>query len=117
MVRHYANWCCSVPMACVRIPLREEGKNPLSTKFELNTVGSNVQTLYINILMYKCINGIIVRAIYRRLGESYTIGICCFSAKHATLRNKSKDCLHGNQNIVSVVICLSSNCCYIELAL
>jgi hypothetical protein len=28
------------------------------------------------------------------------IGICCFSAKHATLRKKSKDWLARNQNNV-----------------
>jgi hypothetical protein len=31
----------------------------------------------------------------------YKIGICCFSAKHATLRRKSKDWLGRNQNNVS----------------
>ena len=51
-------------MACVRIPLREEeGGKTLSTTFELNTVGSNVQTLFIDIIMYNCINGIMVTAI------------------------------------------------------
>jgi hypothetical protein len=29
------------------------------------------------------------------------IGICCFSAKHAALRRKSKDWLFRNQNNVS----------------
>jgi hypothetical protein len=29
------------------------------------------------------------------------IGICCFSAKHAALRRKSKDLLARNQNNVS----------------
>ena len=33
--------------------------------------------------------------------KDYTIGICCFSAKHAALRRKSKDWLAGNQNNVS----------------
>ena len=27
--------------------------------------------------------------------NDYKIGICCFSAKHAALRRKSKDCLGG----------------------
>ena len=46
-------------------------------------------------------------AIYRgfepRSGQTkdYTIGICCFSAKHAALRRKSKDWLARNQNKVS----------------
>jgi hypothetical protein len=28
--------------------------------------------------------------------KDYKIGICCFSAKHAALRRKSKDWLAGN---------------------
>ena len=31
----------------------------------------------------------------------YTIGICCFSAKHVALRRKSKDWLTLNQDNVS----------------
>jgi hypothetical protein len=30
----------------------------------------------------------------------YAIGICCFSAKHATLRRKRKHWMARNQNIV-----------------
>ena len=33
--------------------------------------------------------------------KDYIIGICCFSAKHAALRRKSKDWLAQNQNNVS----------------
>ena len=33
--------------------------------------------------------------------KDYRIGICCFSAKHAALRRKSKDWLARNQNNVS----------------
>ena len=33
--------------------------------------------------------------------KDYKIGICFFSAKHATLRSKSKDWLVQNQNNVS----------------
>ena len=33
--------------------------------------------------------------------KDYEIGICCFSAKHAALKRKSKDWLVRNQNIVS----------------
>jgi hypothetical protein len=38
-----------------------------------------------------------------QLGQTkdYKIGICCFSAKHAALRSKSKDWLTQNQNNVS----------------
>ena len=32
--------------------------------------------------------------------KDYKIGICCFSAKHAALRRKSKDCLASNQDNV-----------------
>jgi hypothetical protein len=33
--------------------------------------------------------------------KDYDIGICCFSAKHAALRGKSKDWLARNQKNVS----------------
>jgi hypothetical protein len=33
--------------------------------------------------------------------KDYQIGICCFSAMHAVLRSKSKDCLAPNQENVS----------------
>jgi hypothetical protein len=33
--------------------------------------------------------------------KDYKIGICCFSAKHAALRSKSKDWLAQNQNNLS----------------
>jgi hypothetical protein len=33
--------------------------------------------------------------------KDYKIGVCCFSAKHAALRSKSKDGLAWNQNNVS----------------
>jgi len=33
--------------------------------------------------------------------KDYEIGICCFSAKHAALRSKSKDWLARNQNNAS----------------
>ena len=33
--------------------------------------------------------------------KDYEIGICCFSAKHAALRKKSKDRSSRNQNNVS----------------
>jgi hypothetical protein len=32
--------------------------------------------------------------------KDYKIGICCFSAKHTTLRRKSKDWLARNKNKV-----------------
>ena len=36
-----------------------------------------------------------------RQTKDYKMGICCFSAKHAALRRKSKDWLARNQNNVS----------------
>ena len=33
--------------------------------------------------------------------KDYKIGMCCFSAKHAALRRKSKDWLARNKNNVS----------------
>ena len=61
-----------------------------------------------------CIGGVMVSvltssAVYRgfepRLGQTkdYKIGICCFSAKHAALKRKSKDWLARNQSNVSWV--------------
>jgi hypothetical protein len=43
------------------------------------------------------------RGLELRLGQTKDnkIGICCFSAKHAALRRKSKDCLVRNENNVS----------------
>ena len=44
--------------------------------------------------------------------KDYNIGICCFSAKHAALRRKSKDWL-----CPSGATCLPADCCFSELAL
>ena len=43
------------------------------------------------------------RGFESRSGQTkvYKIGMCCFSAKHAVVRSKTKDCLARNQNIVS----------------
>ena len=50
--------------------------------------------------------------------KDYTIGICCFSAKHVALRSKSTDWLTRNQNNVSSgATCLIEDCCFSELAL
>ena len=50
--------------------------------------------------------------------KDYQIGICCFTAKYATLRSKNKNWLARHQNNVqSGVICLSADCCFSELAL
>ena len=44
--------------------------------------------------------------------KNYQIGICCFSAKHAELRRKSKDWLARNKdNMSEWELCLSMDCC------
>ena len=42
--------------------------------------------------------------------KEYEIGICCFSAKNAALRRKSKDWLARNQNNVSEWSDISTRC-------
>jgi hypothetical protein len=52
--------------------------------------------------------------------KDYKISICCFSAKHAALRRKSKDWLawnHENVFKLSNMTYLPVNCCFSELAL
>ena len=69
---------------------------------------------YKNIFRFRthCIGGVMVsvlassavdRGFEPRSGQTkdYKIGICCFSAKHAALRKKSRDWLAWNQNNVS----------------
>ena len=53
-----------------------------------------------NINLKHHIGGVMVRLLTGQT-KDYTIGMCCFSAKHAALRRKSKDWLARNQNNVS----------------
>ena len=48
-------------------------------------------------------SSVVDRGFEPRSGQTneYNIGMCCFSAKHATLRRKSKDWLAQNHNNVS----------------
>jgi hypothetical protein len=48
-------------------------------------------------------SNVVDRGFELRTGQTkdYKIGICCLSAKHATLRRKSKDFLALNQDNVS----------------
>jgi hypothetical protein len=48
-------------------------------------------------------SSVVDRGFEPRSGQTkdYEIGICCFSAKHAALRRKSKDWLAQNQDNVS----------------
>ena len=56
---------------------------------------------------YVIVNVLVSSAVDRgfepRSGQTkdYNIGMCCFSAKHAALRSKSKDWLARSQNNVS----------------
>jgi hypothetical protein len=43
----------------------------------------------------------VVELTYQGQTKGYKIGICCFDAKHAALRRKSKDWLARNQDNVS----------------
>jgi hypothetical protein len=50
--------------------------------------------------------------------KDYKIEMCCFSAKHAALRRKRRDCLARNQdNVLSWATCLSTDCCFSDLKL
>jgi hypothetical protein len=52
--------------------------------------------------------------------KDYTIGVCCFSAKHAALRKKSNSEFARNQKNVSEwnnMSCLPAKYCFNELAL
>jgi hypothetical protein len=55
-------------------------------------------------------SGAVDRGFEPWLGQTkeYKIGICCFSAKHAALRRKSKGWLAKNQNDVSEWIDMST---------
>jgi len=70
----------------------------------------------------KLLKSVVDRVFYPQLGQTkdYKIGICCFSAKHAALRRKSKDGLARFR-----IMCLSgatctlvpADCFFSELAL
>ena len=47
------------------------------------------------------IGGVMVSMLASGQTKDYRIGICCFSAKHAALRSKSKDWLAWHQNNMS----------------
>ena len=49
--------------------------------------------------------------------KDYTIGMCCFHNRYTVLRSKSKDWLALNQdNVCDGATCLSTDCCFSELA-
>jgi len=90
------------PENCQEFPVSTFGYGKSAHRYENNWIlGSQIGFggVMVNVLasmMVDCGCG-------PRSGETkdYTIGICCFSAKHAALRKKSKDWLAPNQNNVS----------------
>ena len=64
----------------------------------------------VSVLAYSAVD----RGVEPRSGQTkdYDIGICCFSAKYAALRSKSKDWLARIQNKIqnSGVTCLPADC-------
>ena len=63
---------------------------------------------------------VVDRGLEFRSGQTkdYKIGICCFSAKHAALRRKSTHWFARKRIMCpSVATCLSTICCFSELAL
>ena len=46
-------------------------------------------------------HSVLVRVLESGQPKDYAFGVCCFSAKHAALRDKNKDRLAGNHDNVS----------------
>ena len=69
--------------------------NKLDISIELNDIGGVV----VNVLVSSAVD----RGFWPRSCQTkdYKIGICCFSAKHAALKKKSKDWLAQYQDNVS----------------
>jgi hypothetical protein len=63
-------------------------------------------------------SGAVDRDFEPRSGQTkdYEIGICCFSAKHAALKRKSKDWLARNQNNVAPEASTLTNTLLMRLA-
>jgi hypothetical protein len=62
-------------------------------------IGNRISGVMVSVLA----SSVVDRGFEPRSGQTkdYKTGICCFSAKHAALRSKSKDWLARNQNNVS----------------
>ena len=63
------------------------------------TTGNRIGGVMVSVLASSAVD----RGFETQSGQTkdYTIGICYFSANHAALRRKSKDCLPRNQDNVS----------------
>ena len=68
-------------------------------QYLLNMSWNRTSGVMVSVLASRAVD----RGFESRSGQTkdYNIGICCFSAKHAALRRKSKDWLARNQNNVS----------------
>ena len=79
--------------------------NP-SNKIVLHLSYLHVKFITYIVIINNCISvlisSVVVRGFEPHSGQTkeYKIGICCFSAKHAALRGKSKDWLARNQDNV-----------------
>ena len=68
-------------------------------KKKIKKIGKCIGSIMVSVLASSAIDcGYELRSCQTK---EYTIGICCFSAKNAALRRKSKDWLVRNQNNVS----------------
>jgi hypothetical protein len=65
----------------------------------LTNIRNHIAAVMVSVLASSAVD----RGFEPRSGQAkdYKIGMCCFSAKHAALRRKSKDWLARNQNNVS----------------
>ena len=66
-------------------------------------ITSNLMNRIGSVMVGVLASSVVGRGFEPRSGQAkvYKIGICCFSAKHATLRRKSKNLFARNQNNVS----------------
>ena len=73
---------------------------------------------FLHVLMF--LKSVVVRGFESRSGltKGDTIGICCFSAKHAVLRSKYNEWLALNQdNMFEWSNTSTTDCCFSEIAL
>ena len=87
-------WCaCACQDGSIQI--WDHNKNFVSLLIFVNCIHSVMVSVHAS--------SVVDRGFEPRLGQTkdYTIGICCFSGKHAALRNKSRDWLSRSQDNMS----------------
>ena len=100
------SWCWSISIVLFQIKMREEQKYKKNITLALYI--SSCILYHWNHIGSVMVSVLTLSAVDHRfeswLGQTkdYKIGICCFSAKHAAWRRKSKDCLGWNQDNMSV---------------